>query len=309
MIKSIFGIPVRYEMWKKQNVLPLYIVGSYEFSRAYIGNQSCTVIKPIDELATLPALRKHIDKIQAIDNVPVVLELEMISPYRRKSLILNQIPFITKKQIYLPFIGTLLEEEKEDKKVKKFVPSTQQLFLLYLYSKKKQLYVSEAAKKFSFTAMTLSRAVKQLEETDLFIVSKDGVYKVIESRYERYELFKKAKRYLCNPIKTVGYITKTNITKNMMIAGETALSRKTMLNPSKIMTYAVNGKEFDRENLISELIDPDQQICLELWSYDPKQFMSENCVDNLSLALSFMETTDERIEEAVEELLKRELGK
>ena len=41
--------------------------------------------------------------------------------------------------------------------------------------------------------MTLTRAVKQLEATDLFLVAKDGVNKFIESKYKRDELFEKQK--------------------------------------------------------------------------------------------------------------------
>lgn len=308
MLKSIFGIPIRYEAWNKQSSLPLYIKGSYDFRMAYIVDKRCIIIAPTEELATLPALKKQIAKIQEVDRVPVVLELRTVSFYRRKSLIENQIPFVTEKQAFLPFIGTMLTDEKEPKKqVEKFVFSTQQLFLLYLYSKKKRLYVSEAAKKFPFTAMTLTRAVKQLEATSLFLVTKDGVNKVIESKYERLELFEKAKRYLSTPVRKTGYIDKSQVTFDMVYAGETALTEKTMLNPSRIVTYAVSDKDFDKKLLTDELIDPEKQVRLELWAYDPKMFSNENTADNLSVALSFGDTADERMEEAVEELTKGEL--
>lgn len=159
--------------------------------------------------------------------MPVVFELTTVSNYRRKSLIENNIPFITDKQVFLPFIGTMLSDEKEPQKLTgKFVYSTQQLFLFYLYSKKKRLYTSEAGKVLPFTAMTLTRAVKQLETTDLFLVAKDGVNKFIESKYKRDELFEKAKVYLTTPVRKTGYIDKTQVTENMVFAGETALSEK-----------------------------------------------------------------------------------
>ena len=190
MLTSVFGISIKYEAWNHQDSLPVYIAGSYDFQTAYIGNRRCIMLAPIEELATLPALKKQIAKIQQIDNVPVVFELATVSNYRRKSLIENNIPFITDKQIFLPFIGTMLTDEKEPPKLTgKFVYSTQQLLLFYLYSKKKRLYISEARKVLPFTAMTLTRAVKQLEATDLFLVAKDGVNKFIESKYKRDELF------------------------------------------------------------------------------------------------------------------------
>ena len=308
MLTSVFGISIKYEAWNHQDSLPVYIAGSYDFHTAYIGNRRCIMLAPTEELATLPALKKQIVKIQQIDNVPVVFELTTVSNYRRKSLIENNIPFITDKQVFLPFIGTMLSDEKEPQKLTgKFVYSTQQLFLFYLYSKKKRLYTSEAGKVLPFTAMTLTRAVKQLETTDLFLVAKDGVNKFIESKYKRDELFEKAKVYLTTPVRKTGYIDKTQVTENMVFAGETALSEKSMLNPSRVVTYAISEKDYDKALLTDELIDPDKQVRLELWAYNPKQFSEDNSADDISIVLSFADTNDERIEEAVDELQERRL--
>mgnify|MGYP002516939296 CR=1 FL=1 len=304
MISSVFGIPIKYEVWAYQDLLPAYIAGNYDFRAAYIASRRCIMLTPTGELATLPALKKQIEKIQQIDDMPVVLELAAVSYYRKKSLIENNIPFVTKKQAFLPFIGTMLTEEKESEETaKKFVYSTQQLFLFYLYSKQKRLYISEAGKVLPFTAMTLTRAVKQLEATDLFLVTKDGVNKVIESKYSRLELFKRAKPYLSTPVRKKGYIDKTQIAGDMALAGETALSEKTMLNPSRVVTYACSEKIL----LEKELIDPDNQVKVELWAYDPKQFSDDNFADDLSVILSFEDTDDERLEEAVEKLQERRL--
>ena len=169
------------------------------------------------------------------------------------------------------------------------------------------MYISEAAKILPFTAMTLTRAVKQLESTGMFITSKDGVNKIIESKYERIDLFKNGKKYLLNPVIKSGYIDKEDITDDMVYASETALSEKTMLNPSKVVTYAIEGKKFDKKMLIDELIDPQKQVKLELWAYNPKLFSNDKTVDNLSLILSFEKNNDERIEEAIDEILEREL--
>lgn len=56
---------------------------------------------------------------------------------------------------------------------------------------------------------------------------------------------------------------------------------------------------------MNELIDPEQQIRVELWEYAPRQFANDGVVGDLSLALSFNDNADERIEEAIEELLER----
>lgn len=305
LLTNLFGVQVQYKDWDKKNDLPLYISGSYEFQAAMMDGIHCIVISPSQELVTLPALKKQIKKIQELENAPVVLKLSSISFYRKKNLIESRIPFITDKQAYLPFMGTFLTEEKKvQKEIKKFMFSTQQLVLLYLYSDKNKLYLSEATKKLPFTAMSVSRASKQLEATGLFYISKDGVNKVIESEYKHPELFEKLKSYLLNPVCHTGYIETKGVTKEMVFAGETALSEGTMLNSPRVKSYAVYVKTFDKKLLMDELVDPEKQVRLELWEYEPRQFSDNNVADKLSVVLSFSGNNDERIEEAVEELLE-----
>ena len=62
MIDHIFGLSIRYEPWDNKNILPLYIVNSYQLYTAHIENIRCIVIIPIDELPTLPSLKKQIQK-------------------------------------------------------------------------------------------------------------------------------------------------------------------------------------------------------------------------------------------------------
>ena len=120
---------------------------------------------------------------------------------------------------------------------------------------------------------------------------------------------KHLKVYLTTPVRKTGYIDKTKVTENMVFAGETALSEKTMLNPSRVVTYAISEKNYDKTLLTDELIDPDKQVRLELWAYNPKQFSEDNSADDISIVLSFTDTNDERIVETVDELQKRRLKK
>ncbi len=305
LLTKLFGMQVKFENWNKKDFLPLYIADSYDFQLALINGIHCIVITPSEELVTLPALKKQIKKIQEIDNLPVVINLPNISFYRKKNMLENKIPFITDKQVYLPFMVAYLSDEEETQvEVSRFMFSAQQLALLYLYSKEDKLYLSEATKKLPFTAMSLSRASKQLEATGLFNVTKEGVNKVVSSKYSRQDLFEKLKEYMSTPVRKSGYIEKNSISKDMVLSGESALSEETMLNPPRVMTYAVYAKMFDKKHLIDELVDPDRQVRLELWEYEPRQFGDDNIADKLSVVLSFKDTDDERIEEATEELLE-----
>jgi hypothetical protein len=310
MEDRIFGLPIKYEKWGKQSVLPLYVSKAYDFVNAFIANVRFIIIIPKDELVSLPTLKKQIAKIQEVDNVEIALKLSSISNYRRDAFIAENIAFITEKQIYLPFIGALLTCEQEAKKInEKFMYSTQQLFLYYLYSGQESLYLADAIKALPFSAMTASRATKQLQTSDLFSISKDGVNKILTSKYSRRELFEKAKVYLSSPVRKGGYIQKSQVKDDFVFAADTALSKKTMLNPSKVISYAVYGRKFDEALLSDELIDPSSQARLELWAYDPRQFSTDDCADILSVVLSLKDTKDERIEACVKELINKQLGK
>lgn len=305
ILMDIFGVQVKYESWNKQGVLPMYIAGSYDFSVAILNGCRCIVLSPTEELVTIPSLKKQIKRIQEIENVPVIIKLPAISLYKRKKMIENGISFITGKQVFLPFMGTFLTQEKEETvEVNKLMFSAQQLALMYLYNNSKKLYVSDAVKKLPFTAMTVSRAVKQLAATGLFHTTKDGVNKVVESDYSGRKLYEKIKKYMTSPVRKIGYLNRAEITAEMVLAGDSVLAEETMLNPDKVMTYAVYIKSFAKEKLADELMDTEEQIRVELWEYDPKRFSEDNMADRLSVALSFAENEDERVDEAIEELLE-----
>ena len=159
-------------------------------------------------------------------------------------------------------------------------------------------------KELPFTAMTVSRAVKQLAATGLFHTTKDGVNKVVESDYSGRKLYEKIKKYMTSPVRKIGYLNRAEITAEMALAGDSVLAEETMLNPDKVMTYAVYIKSFAKEKLADELMDTEEQIRVELWEYDPKRFSEDNMADRLSVALSFAENEDERVDEAIEELLE-----
>lgn len=306
MRKNVFGLDIQYDTWNHKDDLPHYLINTYTFYQAIIGEEKCLILVPKDSFPTISALIKQIQKIHNIENVPVVFMFPSISPYRRKSFIENRISFITDRQAFLPFLGTyLMNEASWNMNLEHFTFSTQEVFLYYLYQNQERLYVSEIGKQLSLSAMTLTRAVRQLEATGLFEAFKDGVRKWIQAKEDRYTLFKKVKPYLLSPVRCSGYIDKTEITEELVIAGETALAEKSMMNPSKCLTYAVQKNKFDKNKLEKELIDPNTQVRLELWAYDPMLFSDDSMADILSVILSLKYTKDERIEQAIVEVEER----
>ena len=309
ILTKVLGIETDYEPWNHKEELPLYIMDSYEFQGIWLNGRRGILLTPVEELATIPSLKKQISRIQEIDQVPVIFLLKSLSSYRRKSLIENRIPFITEKQAYLPFMGTYLEKNSEEPAVvDKFMTSTQVLMLLYIYNHEKRMYLSDAAKMLPFSAMTMSRAVKQLSATDLFYIGKDGTRIIFEAKHDRKTLYERVKAYMTSPVLKKGYIDKRDLTPDMVPAGITALAECTMLNEDVVTTYAVSGEKFDSTLLIPELVDPNRQVKIEVWKYEPEYFARGKTADPVSVALTLENCGDERVEEAVEEMLEHVWG-
>lgn len=303
---DIMGMHVTYREWDGKRKLPFYLDSGYRFQEADIDGCPCVLIYPKNDLPTLPALKKQILRIQKITPVPVVICVQAMSAFRRKNMIENKIPFIIEeKQVYLPFMGTFLQK-KADIPVRgsdKFMVSSQLLFLLFIYQDGTELYLSEASKDLPYSAMTITRAARQLEKSGLFHVKKRGVSNILTCKCNKKELYRKAKKYLSSPVLMVGYMPKKELTEKMVLAGNSALAEKSMLN-TDILCYAVYQRDIDKRSLSDELIDPSEQACVEVWKYDPNLFSKEGIADPISLALSLADEMDERIEAGIDEMLE-----
>ena len=55
--------------------------------------------------------------------------------------------------------------------------------------------------------------------------------------------------------------------------------------------------------MTNSLQDSQVQVAVEMWRYNPRKLSTRNIVDELSLALALREDADERVEEAIEEML------
>ena len=55
--------------------------------------------------------------------------------------------------------------------------------------------------------------------------------------------------------------------------------------------------------MTNNLQNSQEQVAVEMWRYNPRKLSTRNVVDELSLALALREDADERVGEAVEEML------
>lgn len=306
-IENTLGLKVHYQPWNHTDELPYYLLDRYDFQQATLDSVKTLFIYPKTELDQLASVKKQIAKIKKFEPLPVVIILKNISRNRLQYMLSAHIPFIVpEKQIYLPFMGIALQNkfDVESVRIEQLQPSAQVLFFYYLYQKKQQIYMSDAGKNLGFSAMTVTRAIRQLEQTTFFTTEKEGVQKKLIGKYTARELYDKMQPYLTSPVRKIIYVDKQIPLSQMRIAGMSALSQMSMINPSDILCYAVNSKK----RLLSGtdiLMDASAQVKVELWKYDPDILSKKDTVDPLSLALSLKDEPDERIEEAVDILLNK----
>lgn len=310
-IEEALNLPTYISSWKYLECLPIFMTKKYDIKKVKIGNVDTLFMAPRDELIQpFTMIEKHIALLKRLENIPVVILLKEISYIYKKYLISKHIPFVVlNKQIYLPFLGTILQNtaNKEYVNIQKFLPSTQVLFFLYLYKKQQCIYFNEAIEAMKCSGMTMTRIASQLENTDLFSIKKDGRKKMLCSQYDMQTLFNEAQPYLISPIRKIFYIDKSNNLnlKDFFISGESALSQMSMLNEPLMETYAIKDEIYRWEGIGSDiLIDPANCIKLEIWKYNPNILCHNNMVDPLSLTMIFRNSNDARVEQAIDEILK-----
>ncbi len=75
-------------------------------------SNACLLL-PGDDLPNLAALKKQIKQINEIEPLPIFIQLDNLSNFRKENLLENNIPFIlADKLAFLPFMATLLTNDQ-----------------------------------------------------------------------------------------------------------------------------------------------------------------------------------------------------
>lgn len=305
-IADTFGCKINIDPWQESVKLPFYLLERYDFNVVTLDSMICLFMKLRIKDDTVSMIKKHIASVEKIAQIPIVIEFTDMTAAKRNALIKARIPFVVDgKQIYLPFLGAYLQEKYavNGRINKKLMPASQVLLLYYLYQNKDDLYINDVTQKLGFSAMQITRAVKQLKELELIKTQKDGVRIIIKGTEKRSLLFEKANPHLINPVRKKKYVKEADMPGGLPLSGLSALSELSMLNPPEVRTFAFDG---DQDSIfgIETLYDNETQVEIELWRYSPSLFSTRHdTVDPLSLAASLKENTDERVEEAIEKII------
>ena len=305
-LMHVLGIKTVYHENEKKRFLPNYILTRYNIKTVTLDGAKAVFVYPAGELDSVNDVKKHLDRIRTVLDATPVLILDRLTFRQKEYLLRDRIPFIADgKQVYLPFMAVYLQEkcDGEKRNGETLLPSAQLLLLYYIYQDCGEILTSDAARALAFTATSISRASRQLDETGLVKTEKRGIQKVLYCNKKPKKLFEEAKRYLMNPVKRTVYVPKKGAKGGLLVSGYSALSEYSMLNPPTVEYYATDSVSKWDKVASGTLQNANDQCAVELWRYDPKKLTDGTCVDRLSLALALQNDKDERTEEAVEEML------
>lgn len=289
--------------------LPLYLQDGKKFYSVTVSGKSFVVaFSETQERFNIKTLKKQLASYQNAIKEDIVYGFDKISSFQRKSLIENEIPFVSRNgQMYLPFMGVLFEKcaMGEDIVRERFSPGSQLLFLLFLYEKDSYTKL-EAAKRLQVLPMAISRASKQLLEKGLIEEKKQGTEILMTvSVTDRRELYSKAEKYFINPVQSVLYLPNGRVDGSTPASGEFSLSHRSDMGYPKYVEYALYKDLPFFKGLTSVNPDLDYEtdiVRIQKWKYDPTVFSCNGQVDPVSLICTFADTKDERIHKCLEQV-------
>ena len=305
--------------------LPMYITQAYKLYDAILFNKNVVLIEQRneDDFSVLQT-EKHLQLIRNAINKTVVLVLENLQSYNRKRLIEKGINFIVPdKQLFLPELLINLSENyaqpKSKVKNKSLMPSSQFLLLYHIIHRNNNWKIEEhsfkeIAKKLDYTPMAVSYAVDDLKNHDLIEVFGEKE-KFIKFNLEISELWYTAQQQniLESPVLKTVFVDELPSNVFMLKANASALPEYTSINPSKQQYYAIEKSAFyflQKNNGLLNANDREGKFAIEVWKYNPVTLLEDFPVDNavvdpLSLYLSLKDSTDERVEMGLEQIIEK----
>lgn len=326
-IHETLGTEVQLEPITKQESgnLPMYIGETYKLYNFFLFNQLLLLAEPRQmENFSIMQNEKHFDLLKNAFARKVVLALSEITAFNRKRLIEKGINFIVPgKQMYLPDLLIDLRESFTNQRAKRkketLLPSAQFLLIYHILHrneiwKPEEHSFKEIAGKTGYTAMAITKAVDNLKYLELIDV-KGEKEKFIRFRMERSELWHDAenRNLLVNPVLKRVYTDEIPNSFFLLKCNTSALTEYSDMNPGRQEFYAIEKNVFyglQKSNALVNANEHEGRYCLEIWKYNPetlavKRINEATVVDPLSLYLSLKDSSDERIEMALEQIIEK----
>ena len=308
------GVDPHVRLWAGATKLPYFLQDAYELREIRLLDHPILLAIYRRKATPVPTdIRKHVDKLKELAGRPVVFVADALASYERKRLIEQKVPFIVPgNQLYLPELGIDLREyfrQRKEAPDEALSPATQALLISALLRNPWQSdwRPAETLARLGYTAMTLSRAVKELTAADIATIRHEGRTRWLRLDRPPAEIWEQSKPLLRSPVNRTAWAHPAASLRRQgtPLAGLSALACHSMLAEPPVPTYAVSSAQWRTAVRAGLEVLPEALpgACQwQVWSYTPTLLADSTTVDPLSLALSLQEEADERIQQALDEL-------
>ncbi|NLH49298.1 MAG: hypothetical protein GX444_11950 [Myxococcales bacterium] len=313
-LKEVLGIQIAVAPWRESGRLPAFLRDQYLFFQTTIDGQPCLLMKDRAKAELSPAtVRKHMALVLEKWNADIIYVRDRVTSYNRKRLIEQKIPFIVPgNQMYLPMLGIDLREHFRKLRLPTptLTPATQALIVHVLLMRHtvQRLTPTQAATELSYTPMTMTRVFDEIESASLLAMVVDGRQRCLLVPGDLKELWEKALPFLRSPIRKRIYVSLMTNEPPGPFAGLSALARYSDLAEPNRPIFAVSRerwKTLKQKRQVRELpIAEADATEIEVWNYSPHRSSVSQIVDRFSLYLSLKDNPDERVEAALDQMMR-----
>lgn len=308
-IANILHRDVQIEPYRDAERLPLSYRSGYDLSRMKIGGQEALLAVPTEKMP-LATLRKQQHQMEIYTGLPCVLYLRDMNYYSRDTMLKEGMPFVWEgHQIYLPFIGTLLDDNPRQAAATGGQISylTQKMLLTALYQSWRRVTVTKAAEILGVSKMSITRCFDELEAISIPYLTVRSRARNLSADKDKRAMWEALRPVLRNPVITA-YALKEMPPIVLPMSGTMALAHYSMLNESEYPVHAMTKKEMNNIDISGNNLVPAGELpgCLiqKMGYHIP--FGDGLAVDPLTTALSINEEemADPRVSMAIDEMLE-----
>ncbi|SEH35289.1 hypothetical protein [Selenomonas sp. KH1T6] len=290
--------------------LPLAYRNRYRLSEMSIAGQGAVLVEPVEQ-EPLAAIKKQHRQLEIYTGSRCVLALRNMSSYARDAMVKEGIPFVWEgHQVYLPFLGMLLDSTKGRTvpQCEKISFLTQRMLLTALYQSWEEVTVTKAAGMLWVTKTAVSHSFDELEAINIPYLSVKSRARKLTIPKDKQVVWETMKDSLRNPV-IATYALKECPAASLLTAGLTALAEYSLLSEPACPAFAVSKKAISSLKLTKSklaLAEKTPACIVQEIGYQI-DFGPGTAIDPLSLVLSLNkeETEDPRISMAVDEMLER----
>jgi DNA-binding transcriptional ArsR family regulator len=319
-LATTLGIAVpALSAWPGVKTLPRYLADGFAFHELDLWGKVCLLMVAKQEAPTPVELQRQLRLVERLAGLPVLYGQAEMTARQRQRLLELFVPFVVPgRQLFLPPLGVDLREQyaaQARHHAPALGPAAQAVLLAGLLGYwGMDDHASAIARRFGYSAMTLSRARRELLDRGLVNLQGDGRGARWSLNGTRAAVWQAALPALRSPVlRRMWCNLPENERKRLPMAGLTALAEYSMLAgpavPAVALSDAAWWSMLDRLPSLrqaEELFEGAVEV--EIWSYDPHILIEPPVrnVDRYSLFLSLQPAAeaDERVAQALEAMMK-----